>query len=254
MKRNYLLNEREGFALALKQLRHQSVWSIVDLDIANNEELLQQCFEADFDDPIHEKVEKLFAAATVRTVMEKNYIPNKLKPKIAKKAARQHVEILRDAIITYKESTGKISTQEAQKRRSENKFVERVAEIDTTVKMGTREAAKAGIAYGIGALITAITVTTPVIIPTIISYAIISLIPKNIKEKVSAKAKVLLDSTIRTVKNGADYLARRGVVIAQKTKEFVKETAEKVGNAVHKAWDATTETVGRFFNKLRSRL
>lgn len=236
MNMNCYLSEKEGLEAALKQMRHCTAYARAMVDMSQfGEEQLLQCFKADFDSPIHKEFEKILTAATVRTVMEKNYIPQGIKQEFAKKAAREQVEIYREAVITYKEVAEELSSREAQERRRENPFVDRIARLDTSVKYGIPRLARAGVSLGIGALIGVFATTTPIIIPTIVSYGLISLIPKEVKEKVAEKVNDIMERTVRIARTFADFLAERSVKIANNVKqkfEVLKGTMETIKNTI----------------------
>lgn len=226
MRKNYYLSEREGLAAALKQMRHYNVYAHCMIDLSQfEEELLLQCFKADFDSPIHKDFEKLLAAAAVRTVMGKSYIPQKWKEKIAKKAARQQIESYREAVITYKEATGEVSSREAQERRRENQFIDRVGKLDSAARVGIKKAAKEGVVYGLKKLIEFIEDSTitgnTVKVIRMVTTTVIELIPQEIKKAIVEKLKDITDRTVMIVRTFADRLAERCVSVAQKVKDWL---------------------------------
>lgn len=231
MKKDFLLSKREGLAVAMEQLLHYNVWSAVSLDkSAFEEELLAKYFDSDFNDPINEEVESVIAIAVAKTVYEKDYIPNDSKKELAQKASRQHVESLRSAKLTYHEEVKGMPRREAQKRREENKMVARMARVDNTYKWGVRRAAKAGVSYGIGSLVTALfpQVAVPVWLLSFASYGLISILPGKIKMPIRKGVTKIVDTVVETTKNVAGDLAK-GAVKVGKT---VLSTLGKVGKAI----------------------
>lgn len=250
-RKDYLLSEREGLTVAMKQLKHFNVWAICSLDESQYEEdLLIKYFDADFESPINAEVEKIISTATVATIYEKNYIPNKWKRSIALKAAREQVEVLRVGKITYHKEVKGMPEREAQARSRENKMLQRAATIDTAVKFGCRKAAKTGISYGIGALVSTI-VGAPVAIPAIAAYAVIPLVPKKVRDKVVDGASKVVDTVVKKARNTADQLASKGVEVAQKAKTTIEEVASNIKEQVSHAWMVAKEKTSQFGEKIK---
>ena len=238
MKKNYYLSKREGLALAIEQLLHYNVWATVSLDESVfEEEALLDYFEADFDDPINAETEKVIAAAVVNTVYEKNYIPEENKREFAQKVVRQHIDNLRAAKITYHEEVKGMSRREAQARREELKMVSRMAVVDNTVKWGVRRAAKAGLSYGIAALVTALIpeIAIPAWILSFATYGIISMLPEKVKKPIRKGVTKAVDTVTMAAKNIADELATRAVNVAEKAKTVI----EKASNTAKQFWEDT---------------
>lgn len=246
MKNDYFLSKREGLAVALEQLLHYNVWCGVSLDrSAFEDEALLKYFDANFDDPVNEEMEKVVATAVFKTIAEKNYISQESKKKLAQRVARQQVESFRNAKITYHEMVKGMSRHEAQKRRDENKMISRVARVDNTVKWGVMRAAKAGISYGIGAVVTALApaVTIPAWVVAAASYAIISALPEKIKAPVKNGVGKAVDTVVKIVKNVAGELAKSAVDVGNK----VIQTVEKIGHSIKES------KVGKFLGRLLGR-
>lgn len=238
MKKDFLLSEREGLALALEQLHHYNVWSATSLnESVYEEEALLKYLDADFDDPIEQDFENTIAAAVVNTVYSKNYIPQKHKKEFAKKCTRQYLDSLEIAKITYWEAVKGMSHREALARAKENKMVKRISVVDNTVKWGVRKVAKAGISYGVGALITALapTVALPAWLIGLGTYTIISLLPDKVKKPVRKFVTETVDTVVMTAKNIAGGLAKRAVDVGQKA----LNTIEKIGRGAKQLWEDT---------------
>ena len=252
-RKDYLLSEREGLAVALKQLKHFNVWAVCSLDESQyEEELMLKYFDADFESPVNAEVEKIISTAVVSTIYEKNYIPKKWKRNIAQKAAREQVEALRGAKITFHKEVKGMSEREAQARLRENKIIQRATTVDSAVKFGCRKAAKAGISYGIGALVSTI-VGAPVAIPAIAAYAVISLIPKKVKDKVVDGARSMVDTVVKKTRNTADRLISKGVEVAQKAKTAVEKVASNVKEQVSHAWEVTKQKANQMGEKIKEK-
>lgn len=253
MRKDYFLSEREGLAVAMKQLKHFNVWSICSLDENQYEEdLMLKYFDTDFESPVNAQVEKIISAAAISTVYEKNYIPNRWKRRIAEKAVREQVEALRSAKITYHKEVKGMSEREAQARLRENKIVQRVATVDRTVKIGCRVAAKTGISFGVGALVASI-IGAPVAIPAIITYGVISIAPKKVKETVVNGAKKVVDTVVEKTRNVSDRLISKGVEVAQKAKTVVEKVAFNVKEQVSHAWESTKNKASQLGNKIKEK-
>lgn len=252
MRKDYFLSEREGLAVAMKQLRHFNIFALTRFDDSQyDEELLLKYFDADFESPINAQMEKIISAAVVSTVYEKDYIPNNWKRRVAEKAVREQVEALRSAKITYHKEVNEMSEREAQARLKENKIVQRVTVVDSIVKSGCRVAARTGISFGIGALVALIT-GGPVAIPAIVAYGVVSIIPKKVKDKVVEGCKKGVDTAVEVVRNTADSLAQKGVEVAQKAKTVIKEVASEVKETVKHAWEDGKKKVSKITNRIKN--
>ena len=236
MKKDYLLSEREGLALALEQLHHYNVWVATSLDEAiYEEESLLKYLEADFGDPIETDYENIISAAVTRTVYSKNYISQKHKKEFSKKCQRQHLDNLRLAKLSYCEAVKGMSHREALARAKENKMAKRIAIVDNTVKWGVRRGTKAGVSFGVGALVTALAPT--IVIPSWLiglgTYTIISILPDKVKQPVRKFVANAVDTVAMTAKNIAGNLAKKAVSVGQKA----INTMEKIGQGAKQLWE-----------------
>lgn len=251
MKKDFFLSRREGLALAMKQLYHYQTWATISLDQSEFEEnALLEYFDADFDDPQKKDYEKVIAAAINRTVYEKNYIPKNMKRTVSIQATRDMLECLEVAAIQYHKEVKGMSEREAQNRLVGNRMIKRVAIVDNAVKWGVRRAARAGISFGIGALVTALcaTVTVPAWVIGLATYAVISLLPDNIKKPIREGVQKAVDMVARGARNLAQALSQKAVKVAEKAKEVV----EKVTNVAIKAWDETKILANKVKEQLKS--
>jgi hypothetical protein len=206
-------------------------------------------FEAGFEEPINKEVESVIATAIINTVYEKNYIPAEFKKELAQRATRQQLDNLRNAKITYHELTKDMPSREAQKRREENKMVSRMAFVDNTVKWGVRKTAKAGIAYGIGHLATAIVpqVAIPAWIIGTVAYGVIYILPGKIKMPIRKGVEKIVDTTIKTVKNIANDLAKAAVDIGK----TALNTLDKIGKSIKES--KFGRGISRLFGRIRKK-
>ena len=195
----------------------------------------------------------------VNTVYEKNYIPEENKREFAQRVARQHVDNLRAAKITYQEEVKGMSRREAQARREELRMVSRMAVVDNTVKWGVRRAAKAGLSYGIAALVTALVpeIAIPVWILSFATYGIISLLPEKVKKPIRKGVTKAVDTVTMAAKNIADELATRAVNVAEKAKTVI----EKASNTAKQFWENTKvvahevlEPIKDTYNKVKEKV
>lgn len=238
MKKNYLLSEREGLALAMEQLLHYNVWSATSLNKSDFEdESLLKYFEADFGSPEEHEYENIICAAVNRTVYSKNYIPHAKKKEFSKKCQRQHLDNLRMAKLTYCEAVKGMSRREAQARLKENKMAKRISIVDGTIKWGIRKGAKSGVAAGVVGLITALVpeITVPAWLVGLGTYTTISILPDKIKKPVRKFVSQAVDAVAVTAKNIAGDLAERAVGVAQKA----VTTIEKIGQGAKQLWEDT---------------
>lgn len=250
MRQDFFISKREGLAVAMQQLLHYNTWCDISLDNSvYEEEALLKYFDADFDAPINGEIEQVVATAVFNTVFEKNYIPNESKIELAQRSARQHVESLRAAKITYHEEVKGISKKEAQKRREENKMVSRMARVDNTMKWGVRRAAKAGISYGIASLATALCpqIAVPAWLLAFAGYGIISILPGKIKLPIRKGVEKIVDTTVETAKNIAGDLAK-GAVKVGKT---VLSILNKIGKAISES--KLGRGISRLFNRQKQK-
>lgn len=238
MKKNYLLSEREGLALAMEQLLHYNVWSATSLNkSAYEEEALLKYLDADFESPEEQEYENIICTAVNRTVYSKNYIPNEIKKKFSKKSQRQHLDNLRKAKLTYCEAVKGMSHREAQARAKENKMAKRISIVDGMVKWGIRKGSKVGISAGIGWLVIALssTITVPAWLIGLGTYTIISILPDKVKKPVRKLVTNAVDTAVMTAKNIAGGLAKRAVDVGQKA----LNTIEKIGQGAKQMWEDT---------------
>lgn len=238
MKKDYLLSEREGLALAMEQLLHYNVWSVTSLnESVYEEETLLKYLDTDFGDLIEQEYENIICAAVNRTVYSKNYIPQGAKKEFSKKCQRQHLDNLRMAKITYCEAVKGMSRREALARAKENKMAKRVSIVDSTVKWGIRKGSKVGISAGVGWLVTALapTITIPAWLIGLGTYTIISLLPDKVKKPVRKHVTNTVDTVAMTAKNIAGGLAKRAVNVGQKA----LSTIEKIGQGAKQMWEDT---------------
>lgn len=238
MKKDFFLSKREGLALAMEQLLHYNTWSAVSMDKSVfEEEALLNYFEVEFDDSINAETEKIIAAAVVKTVYEKEYIPDWYKREFAQRVVQQHIDNLRAAKIVYQEEVKGMSRREAQARREELKMVSRMTIVDNTVKWGTRRAIRKGVEYTIGALITALIpeVAIPAWVIGLSTYVVISILPEKVKKSIRKTVSKTADTMVMAAKNIADELASRAVKVAQKVRPII----EKAGNTVKQVWEDT---------------
>lgn len=238
MKKNYLLSEREGLALAMEQLLHYNVWSATSLNKSDFEdESLLKYFEADFGSPEEQEYENIICAAVNRTVYSKNYIPHAKKKEFSKKCQRQHLDNLRMAKLTYCEAVKGMSRREAQARAKENKMAKRVSIVDNTVKWGIRKGAKVSLSAGAGWLVSALasSVTAPAWLIGLGTYTVITLLPDKVKKPVRKFVSNAVDTVAQTSKNIASGLATRAVEVGQKA----VSTIEKIGRGAKQMWEDT---------------
>ena len=226
MKKDYFLSKREGLSVAMEQLLHYNVWTLVSLDESVYEEdTLLNYFDADFEAPINVEVEKVIAAAVHRTVYEKKYIPENSKKEFARKLALRHVENLRAAKITYHKEVKGMSEREAKTRLKENKMLSRMSYVDNTVKWGTRRAIRKGATYSVGALVAALApeVVIPGWIIGVVTYGIISILPDKVKIPIRKAVSKGVDTIAKAAKNIADELADRAVAVAKKVQAVIEK-------------------------------
>lgn len=251
MKTDYLLDEREGLALAMQQLYHYQTWAAITLDNSEFEEnSLLEYFEAEFDDPTKADYEKVIAAAITRAVYEKEYIPEKAKRELSIQATRDMVECLEIAAIQYHKEVKGMSEREANKRLHNNRMIKRVAIVDNITKWGIRRAARAGVSYGIGALITALfpEVAIPIWVIGLATYAVISILPEKIKKPVREAATKAIDAVARATKNIAHELSQKAVQVAKKAKSVVEKVTNVAKEKLEDAKAAIKKAYARMFN------
>ena len=238
MKKNFLLSEREGLALALEQLHHYNVWTATSLDESvYEEEALLKYMESPFGDPVEQDFENIVCAAVNRTVYSKNYIPRDLKKEFSKKCQRQHLDNLSLVKNTYWECVKGMPRREAQARLKENKMAKRISIVDGTIKWGIRKGAKSGVAAGVVGLITALVpeITVPAWLVGLGTYTTISILPDKIKKPVRKFVSQAVDAVAVTAKNIAGDLAERAVGVAQKA----VTTIENIGQGAKQLWEDT---------------
>lgn len=246
MKKDYLLNQREGLALAMQQLFHYQTWATITLDNSEfEEESLLEYFEAELDDPKKADYEKVIAAAITRAVYEKEYIPEKSKRDLAIQATRDTMECLEVADIRYHTEVKGMSEREARKRLQNNRMIKRVAYVDNMAKWGVRRVARVGVSFGLGALVTALcpAVAVPTWVVGIATYTIISVLPEKIRKPIREAATKAIDSVAKTAKNIAQELSQKAVHVAEKAKSIV----EKVTHVAQRAWEGTKNAVKNVF-------
>lgn len=246
MKKDFLLGKREGLALAMQTLFHYQTWAKISLDKSQfEEETLFEYFDTDFDDPKKMDYEMAIADAVTRTVYEKDYIPQKAKREFALQASRDILECLEIATIEYHKSVKGMSEREAKARLENNRMIKRVATVDNTVKWGIRRASRAGISFGIGALVTALfpAVTIPAWGIGLATYAVISIFPDKIKKPIRGSVAKAVDDVSREARNIAQELSQKAVKVAEKAKIVV----EKVTDVAKKAWEGTKAVAKKAF-------
>lgn len=249
MKKDYLLSEREGLALAMEQLLHYNVWTPITLDESIfEEEALLKYLNADFGSQEELELENIICAAVNRTVYSKNYIPQTIKKELSKKCQRLNLDSLRLIKINYHEQVKGMSRREAQARAKNNKIVKRISIVDGTVKWGIRKGFKVGVSTGVGWLVTALapTITVPAWLIGMGTYIIISLLPDNVKNPVRKFVANTVDSVAMTAKNIASELAKRAVNVGkkaistiEKTRQVAKQVWEDTKVIAQQAWEDT---------------
>ena len=235
MKPDYLLSEREGLAATLEQLQHFNTWaSPLPNELTYDEEYLLQFFDAPLGDSIEGDVYNAVSAAIYVTVYSKNYIPKALKEPMAQRISRNYIANLENAKISYYEAVKGMPQREATARRKQNKMIKRVSILDNTVSWGLRQAAKAGISWGITALVTALapTIAIPAAVIGLGSFLIISLIPEKVKKPVREFATKAIDTVVESVKTTAGFLLDRGVSVAKKVIDKGRGVFERIRNKV----------------------
>ena len=245
MKKDFLLSQREGLALAMKQLYHYQTWATISLEKSEFEEsALLEYFDADFDDPKKKDYERVIVAAINRTVYEKNYIPEKTKKDVSLRASRDMLECLEIAAIQYHRDVKGMSEREAQNRLIGNRMIKRVAAVDNAVKWRVRRAARVGISLGIGTLVAALcTTAVPVWLVSLATYGVMSLLPDRIKKPIREGAQKSVDFIARSAKNLAEELSQKAVAVAYKAKEVVV----KVTTIANRAWEGTKKVANKVF-------
>lgn len=241
MNTKYYLTEREGLASSMKQILHANIWSLACLEQSDYEEdVMLDYFNKSFEDPTCIQTENIIAAAVVRTIYSKPYIPQALKPLIAKKAVGQQIDTLFHAKLNYHEQVKGMGKREAVKRAEEHQKVQSVSVVDgirrkaTNISLGqlTRK-----IVEYVGDLF-------DVVVPKPIRRAVGWLIPEKVRKGVQEGAKIVLDEATKAVRGTIDYLGKRGVEIVEKAKPVI----EKIGHTVTQVWDKAKETGKKVWN------
>lgn len=235
-KRNF--NKAGRVKAALKILRQYNDYVMFPLsEDALNDPLLVQYFETPLDNAIEATVEKILAAAAIKTVYDNPNIFKSKREACAKKNAQEIKEAMRIAKLEYRVRVKKdtLNVLDYEERKAAIPLIRKAARIKKLKKIGKYLTIRA-FASAVGGYVADTVVWA--------GRLVWKVIPDSVRKPLVKAAKEVKEEALKTINKCTDYLKNTQVGKA------VKRVAEKAKPYVNKAVQKI-KTVGR---KLRDKL